>query len=139
MGIDWKEYKRQREDVTREDEDEFARAFIKFIGRFLWAKISGKKVVKMWFTDTDGDDMFMLCVRSEEVVQEDTICYGCFTKRKAGTEMSRLKPLLTFEMFDDEDMSEIMCKECADMMMDKERYKECEGKREEKTDEGFKW
>ena len=138
MGIDWKEYKRQRAEVTREEENELARALARFIGRFLWAKITGKNVVKKWWTDSDGDDMFMLCVRSEEVVQEDTTCYGCFTKRKAGTEMSRLKPLFTFELFDDEDMSEIMCKECADMMIDKERYKECEDKRGEKPDEGCK-
>lgn len=125
--IDWEEYKRQREEVRREEELELGKAIVKFVLRFLWAVIRGKGVVKLWSTLDNGMKFFDLCERTEIVVEEDTICDGCFQLQKAGSRLSRLQSL--FLLDEPEDMSLFMCEECADACTDKNRYQEYEKKR----------
>lgn len=124
-NVDWEEYRRQRVEVTREDEIEMEKALFMFVLRFLWAKIRGKRVVKSWWTAHDDSVCCNICAASELIVDTDMECRECYRIQKKGSKMTKLEELF----FCDEDSVSIMCEECADEITDKERFKEHEKKR----------
>lgn len=121
MSIEWKEFIRRHIELTREEAREMCIMVFKFIGRFLWAKLTRKEVVKNWFIMPNGNKTYFLCAKTEEVIKEDTKCSCCYTECKSGSEMSKLTRLVIFEDDEPEDISEIFCKECADAVTDEER------------------
>lgn len=127
--IDWEEYRRQRTEVTREEEIEMGKALFKFALRFLWAKIRGKRVVKVWTTLQDGMRCFEFCDKSEIVTEREISCSGCYRRQKAGSKIIIFQPLFFTDEEEKNDMTWIMCEECANAYTDKNKFREYEKKR----------
>lgn len=124
---DWEEYRRQRAEVTREEEIELGEALFKFVLRFLWAKIRGKRLVKLWCALGDEVKCFDLCVQTEVVVEQEVICDGCSRRQETGKKVSRLQSLFFVDEL--EDMTLIMCEECVNAYTDKSKFQEYQKKR----------
>lgn len=126
LNFDWEEYRRQRAEVTREEEIEMEKALFMFALRFLWAKIRGKRLVKLWCTLEDDVKCFDLCEQTKIVLEKEIICDVCSRRQKAGRKVSILRSLLFWD--EGEDMSLIMCEECVDAYTDKDKFQEYEKK-----------
>ena len=110
MYLDWEGYKRQRIEVSRQEELIVLRLVMGFLTRYLWAKLRRKPLFKYRW-DTSDMDFFEVCERKDVLLRESVTCKHCFKVREYGSKMSELYPLMRVEK---DCKKYVTCRECAD-------------------------